>query len=74
MTSTQGTVATFDPETRSGSVLLDDGLQVPFGSAAFARSGLRSLRFGQRVRLEIENSGEHQTVRGLTLVTLPLRD
>jgi 2-phospho-L-lactate guanylyltransferase len=53
----QATVATYDAETRSGTVLLDDGTPMAFGEAAFRASGLRLLRFGQRVRLEIDASG-----------------
>lgn len=43
----------FDPATGDGSVLLDDGLRVPFDGAVFARSGLRLLRRGQRVTVEL---------------------
>jgi 2-phospho-L-lactate/phosphoenolpyruvate guanylyltransferase len=64
----QGTVATFDPETRSGTVLLDDGSPVTFSGQAFAASGLRLLRLGQRVRLDYDESG---VVVRLTLPTLP---
>jgi cold shock CspA family protein len=71
--STQGTVEAFDPGTRSGSVLLDDGVRLPFGSVAFARAGLRTLRLGQRVRLEITGD-DNPRVTALTIVTLPLRD
>jgi 2-phospho-L-lactate guanylyltransferase len=53
----QGTVATFDADTGAGTVLLDDGTQVAFDGAAFARSGLRLLRMGQRVRLERDGTG-----------------
>lgn len=53
----QGSVHTFDPGTGSGSVLLDDGEQVPFPAEAFAVSGLRLLRPGQRVSLERESDG-----------------
>ena len=35
----QGTVATFDPGSRSGSVLLDDGLELDFAAAALAGLG-----------------------------------
>ena len=49
----QGTVRTFDTEKRSGSVLLDDGTELPFDAAAFAAGGLRLLRFGQRVNLAL---------------------
>jgi hypothetical protein len=71
--TTQGTVATFDSRAESGTVLLDDGLQLPFGARAFARSGLRSLRLGQRVRLELAGSGDDLRVIALTVVTLPFR-
>ncbi|GAA0279804.1 hypothetical protein GCM10009539_79630 [Cryptosporangium japonicum] len=64
VTSVQGTVRQFAPATREGSVLLDDGSDVPFGPAAFAAGGLRLLRPGQRVRLERDDSGE------ITLVTI----
>jgi hypothetical protein len=39
-----------------------------FDAAAFATSGLRLLRLGQRVRLEIDDAGR---VRSLTIATFP---
>ncbi|MFG3253479.1 hypothetical protein [Streptomyces sp. NPDC048172] len=63
----QATAYTYDPESRSGSVLLDDGSPLEFGSAAFEAGGLRLLRPGQRVRIEVEGEGE---ARRVTLVTL----
>ncbi len=63
----QATVCRFDPETGSGSVLLDDGRQVDFDAAAFAAGGLRLLRPGQRVRLD---RAADRVVR-VTLITLP---
>ncbi len=53
----QGTVATYDPQSRSGTLLLDDGTEVTFPTAAFDASGLRLLRLGQRVRIEHDASG-----------------
>jgi cold shock CspA family protein len=53
----QGTIATFDPETRSGSLLLDDGTPLTFAADAFDRSGLRLLRLGQRVKIESDATG-----------------
>ncbi|MGW7788355.1 hypothetical protein [Streptomyces tricolor] len=64
----QATAYTYDPETRSGQVLLDDGTPVPFDAAAFDAGGLLLLRPGQRVRIETEGAGD--AVR-ITLVTLP---
>ena len=62
----QGTVRSFDTATRSGLVLLDDGSQVPFGAEAFAKSGLRLVRSGQRLRLRVDRDG---TVTAVSLVT-----
>jgi cold shock CspA family protein len=55
----QGTIATFDPQAHSGTLLLDDGSELPFPAEAFRASGLRLLRLGQRVRVE---SGPDGTV------------
>jgi len=67
----QATVRSFDPATRSGSVFLDDGTVVAFGPEAFAGSGLRLLRPGQRVAIRRDPGG---AITGLTLVTLPAGD
>ncbi|MCO5970998.1 MULTISPECIES: hypothetical protein [Actinoallomurus] len=64
----QGTVKAYDAETRTGSVLLDDGSEMAFDTAAFEAGGLRLLRFGQRVNLAVE--GDRITV--ITLSTFPL--
>ncbi|MEV4630158.1 cold-shock protein [Micromonospora sp. NPDC049523] len=61
----QGTVATYDPQTRSGTLLLDDGTEVAFPAAAFDASGLRLLRLGQRLKIEHGSSGE------VSRITLP---
>jgi cold shock CspA family protein len=53
----QGTVATYDPQTHAGTLLLDDGSQVTFPAAAFERSGLRLLRLGQRVTIDAAADG-----------------
>ncbi|MET9733927.1 hypothetical protein ABZZ79_25730 [Streptomyces sp. NPDC006458] len=64
------TAYTYDAETRSGQVLLDDGTPVPFGTAAFDAGGLRLLRPGQRVRIETEGEGEARRITLITLQTL----
>ncbi|MGX6604104.1 cold-shock protein [Micromonosporaceae bacterium Da 78-11] len=53
----QGTIATFEPDTHHGTLLLDDGTELAFGADAFARSGLRQLRLGQRVSIEADPAG-----------------
>ncbi|GAA3441803.1 hypothetical protein [Planomonospora venezuelensis] len=64
----QATVKVFDPATRSGSVFLDDGTEIPFGAAAFDAGPLRLLRSGQRVNLAVD--GDRVTY--VTLSTFPL--
>lgn len=64
----QGTVATFDEDTRAGTVLLDDGAELQFPAAAFDASGLRHLRLGQRVRIDHDQTG---AVVKVTLPTFP---
>jgi hypothetical protein len=64
----QATVRTFDPATRSGSVLLDDGTELPFDTAAFDAGPLRLLRAGQRVNIRL--SGERIDL--ITLSTFPV--
>ncbi|MEV6208105.1 hypothetical protein [Kitasatospora sp. NPDC051914] len=67
----QATAFTFDPATRTGSVLLDDGTPVPFDAAAFDAGGLRLLRPGQRVRIRTEGAGDARRVVFVTLQTFP---
>jgi cold shock CspA family protein len=66
----QATAYTYDPDSRSGQVLLDDGTPVPFDGAAFEAGGLRLLRPGQRVRIETEGTGDDLRVTLVTLQTL----
>jgi hypothetical protein len=52
----QATVSTFDPITCAGAVLLDDGVQLPFGPQAWRGLELRHLRPGQRVHVQVDGS------------------
>lgn len=64
----QGTVRTFDPDSGAGSVVTDLGLVIDFSGAAFARSGLRLLRPGQRVSVMQDDSGAVELV---TIIGFP---
>jgi hypothetical protein len=66
----QATVRAFDPVTKAGTVLLDDGTELPFDRAAFEAGGLRLVRFGQRVRIDVDGAGASRRVTFLTLATL----
>lgn len=68
MSSVQATVAFFDEEHHNGRVLLDDGSSLDFPAEAFAASGLRLLRLGQRVKVERDADGR---VTRVTIPTLP---
>jgi hypothetical protein len=67
----QATVRRFDPNTRSGTVLLDNGVELPFDGAAFDAGGLRHVRVGQRVQVNLGDSATR--VVALTLATFQLR-
>jgi 2-phospho-L-lactate guanylyltransferase len=69
----QATVRSYDPATRSGSVLLDDGTELPYDGPALLNSHVRFLRLGQRVRIEVVGSGHDTRVAFLTIATLPDR-
>lgn len=64
----QATVRSFDEATRSGTVFLDDGTVLAFGTAAFDAGPLRLLRTGQRVNLAM-TGGE---ITYVTLSTFPV--
>ena len=72
MTGVQATVASWSATTRGGSVLLDDGTMLEFDHVAFDGSGLRLLRFGQRVRIRL--SQPDRRITALTIATLPWPD
>ncbi|WP_067505374.1 cold-shock protein [Actinoplanes sp. TFC3] len=53
----QGTIATFDIQNHTGTLLLDDGTELAFPAEAFRASGLRLLRLGQRVAVATGDDG-----------------
>jgi hypothetical protein len=65
----QATVRSFAPDTRAGTVLLDDGQELPYRPGA-VDPAVRLLRFGQRVRVRVVGSGAQRRVAHLTLATL----
>ena len=63
----QASVHGFDEQTGFGSVLLDDGVERGFDGDVFFASGLRHLRLGQRLSIEISGDPE---VEGTALTRL----
>lgn len=52
----QASVHTYDEDSGSGSVLLNDGREIPFDGIVIDASGLRRVRAGQRVSIEMSES------------------
>lgn len=65
----QGTVKVFDPETGTGTVLLDNADELGVDAETFLASGLLELRLGQRVRFEIDDVAGDRRLTGLMLVS-----
>ncbi|MBA2769663.1 MAG: hypothetical protein H0U35_11140 [Sporichthyaceae bacterium] len=66
----QATVRSFDAQSRSGTVLLDDGVELAYDAAAFDAGAIRLLRVGQRVRIETRTGPAGRAVSYLTIATL----
>lgn len=66
----QGTVKSFDPATKRAVILDDELHERTADREAFAASGLRELRLGQRVRFELEEQGEQERVTNLNIISL----
>ena len=65
----QGTVKTYDDDTKAGSLLLDDGTEIAIDAVSTQHSELRSLRFGQRVRFDVDELDGVSVARRLNIVT-----
>jgi 2-phospho-L-lactate guanylyltransferase len=66
----QGTIRSFDPTTRSGSLLDDELVELSFSGRAMQASGLRELRIGQRVRFTRSPDADQLEVATLNIVSL----
>lgn len=66
----QGTIKSFDPQTRSGSLVLDDLTELAYDADTFDASRLLELRIGQRVRFEIEGKEDQRSISNLQIVSL----
>lgn len=65
----QGTIKYFDVTTKTATILLDNQEELPVDAETFVASGLLELRLGQRVRFDVEGSGDARRVQELTLVS-----
>jgi cold shock CspA family protein len=65
----QGTIKDYTDDDRTGSLLLDDRTEVFIDEASLEGSGVRSLRIGQRVSLEVAEENGRKVARNLRIVT-----
>jgi cold shock CspA family protein len=65
----QGTIKHFDDGSRSGTVLTDDRTEIAIDDGSLRGSGILTLRIGQRVKFEVEQSDHGRVARSLRVVT-----
>jgi cold shock CspA family protein len=65
----QGTIRDYRDAERSGSLLLDDRTEILIDPSSTEGSGLRSLRIGQRVSLDVADEGGKKVARNLRILT-----
>ena len=65
----QGTTTEFDLAGVTGSLLMDDSTEVAIDATSLERSGILTLRLGQRVAFDLEEAEGGSVARGLRLVT-----
>lgn len=66
----QGTIRDFDPQSRDGSLLMEDHTEVHIDATSVEGAGILSLRIGQRVRFDLVDEGGRKIARTLRIVTL----
>ena len=63
----QATVHRFDPTTRSGTVVTDEGVLLPFDEQVLDSSPMRLLRPGQRLTVQVSGTGREAHVTRMAL-------
>jgi cold shock CspA family protein len=66
----QGTIKEYDPEHRTGSLLMDDRTEVHIDQSSTEGSGhIRYLRIGQRVVFDVAEESGLKVARGLQIIS-----
>ena len=65
----QGTIATFDDESRTGTLLTDAEDEIAIDAGSLEGAAIRYLRIGQRVKFDIADEGGTKVARTLRIVT-----
>ena len=65
----QGTIRSYNAQSKSGLILDDSKNELPFDHQAFRNTGIREFRIGQRVKFNLEGDSSRPKVRDLTIVS-----
>jgi 2-phospho-L-lactate guanylyltransferase len=65
----QGTIATYDDESRTGTLLTDQEERITIDAGSLEGAGIRLLRIGQRVKFDVADEGGTKVARTLRIVT-----
>ena len=65
----QGTIRSYDGESRTGDLLMADRTEVHIDATSLEGSGVRFLRIGQRVKFDVVEEGGRKLARTLRIVT-----
>ena len=66
----QGTIKDYDPDQRTGSLLMDDRTEVLIDVSSTEGSGhIRTLRIGQRVVFDLAEEGGRKVARSLQIIS-----
>ncbi len=65
----QGTIKDYDPDSKVGSLLMEDGAEIAIDAGSVGDDAIRTLRLGQRVKFELKQEAGRAIARDLRLVT-----
>ena len=65
----QGTIKEYDDAARTGTLLMDDRREVTIDTTSIGDPAIRTLRLGQRVKFDLDETGGAPVARDLRIVT-----
>ena len=65
----QGTIKEFDEKGRTGSLLMEDRVEVVIDATSIGDEAIRTLRLGQRVKFDLKEEDGVKVARNLRIVT-----
>jgi cold shock CspA family protein len=65
----QGTIKDYDEDQRTGSLLMEDRSEVAIDPHSIGDPSILTLRIGQRVRFDLEETAGGRVARALRIVT-----